>query len=229
MSSQAAAQPKPVPQVHWHEHDPSSRRAAPATASPIGEPGLPRAVHGSAAELEAIIDWLQVETSRRYRRRPGVTFCNVYAADVAYAAGAYLPRVWWTAAALRDLRAGAKVTPRYAATVMEMNANQLHDWLEQWGPAFGWRRAGTTAELQEAANHGRAAVICARRSDPSRSGHIAVAAPESARFRALRNAAGHIVRPLMSQAGSVNYRRAVPPRPWWRGAQFSHFGFFVHG
>jgi hypothetical protein len=219
---------KSLPPVHWRERDPASARSVRATAGPIGEPGRPAKGRRSAAALNRIIDWLAVESSRRYRATGRTTFCNVYACDVAYLAGAYLPRVWWTEAAIRRLRRGVAVAPRYAETILELNANALHDWLGEHGAAFGWSRASAPGELQACADRGGIAVICARRADPRRSGHVAVAAPEGA-LKARRDAAGRVLVPVLSQAGAVNYRRLVPQRRWWTEAKFSSVALFTHG
>ncbi len=214
--------------VHWRENNAAVTRAAPAGASPLGESGYPRFANGSADGLNAAIKWLQVETSRRYRPGAGKTYCNIYAYDVAYAAGVYLPRVWWTQKALLALQAGQAVAAKYGDTVREMNANMLHDWLQDWGPAFGWRRTFSFTDMQEAANKGRIAMICAKRKDLSRSGHIVVIPPETAGVKAVRDAAGKVVRPLNSQAGSVNFQRKAPAGAWWAGSQFSSFVLFVN-
>jgi hypothetical protein len=200
----------------------------PPLASPLGEPGLPRPRTRSAAAIDRIIDWLAVDRSRRYRAGRGATFCNIYACDVAYVAGAYLPRVWWSRDAIRALREGRRVTPRYGATIVELNANSLHDWLVEHGPGFGWKKAASLGELQSAANRGAVAVICGRRRNPARSGHIAVVAPEGG-LRARRDPAGRVTMPVLSQAGASNYRRRVPPRLWWTPAQFSHVALYYHG
>jgi hypothetical protein len=189
---------------------------------------MPRPAERSAEALNRIIDWLAVEKSRRYRAGRGATFCNIYACDVAYLAGAYLPRVWWTKKAITGLLSGKKVAPRYGITLAELNANALHDWLLEHGGRFGWKRAGSLGELQACADRGGVAVICARRADPSRSGHIAVVAPQGP-LRARRDPSGLVTMPVLSQAGAINYRRLVPPRPWWGKPKFSSTIFFTWG
>lgn len=222
------APPVKLPPVHWREGNPGSARNAPALASPLGEPNLPRPQKRSAAGLDSIVDWLAVETSRRYRAGRGVTFCNIYACDFAYIAGAYLPRVWWTKKAIVAFARGERPAARYGVTLVELNANALHDWLLEHGGAFGWRRAASPAQLQAHANSGGVALICARRRDPSRSGHVAIVAPEGA-LKARRSAKGEVTMPVLSQAGAVNYRRRVPPRPWWSDTKFSSVVMFCHG
>lgn len=215
--------------VHWRENNPKSLRSDPASASPLGETGMPRPTVRSAAALDQIIDWLAVEQSRRYRPGSGHTYCNIYAYDVAYAAGAYLPRVWWTGKAIAALEKGKTVAAQYDVSIREMNANAIHNWLQDYGSRFGWKRTFSLTDLQDCANRGGVAVICARRKDLSRSGHIVVAAPESGALKARRDAGGRVVMPVQSQAGSVNFERRTPATPWWGDARFSSFGLFTNG
>jgi hypothetical protein len=42
-------------------------------------------------------------THKRYKPIPNATFCNIYAHDYCHLAGVYLPRVWWSAAAIEKL------------------------------------------------------------------------------------------------------------------------------
>jgi len=215
--------------VHWREHNPASTRAGAASASPIGEPGMPNNVPPSSAGLNKVIDWLAVSQSRRYRPGGGSTFCNIYAYDVAYAADVYLPRVWWTDKAIAALEAGQQVPAQYDLTIREMNANAIHNWLIDYGPRFGWRRTFSLTELQDCANGGGIATICARRKDLSRSGHIVIVAPETAHLKAARDANGRVTLPVLSQAGSVNFERAVATASWWADTRFSSFVLFTHG
>jgi hypothetical protein len=215
--------------VHWRENNPKSTRAGAASASPLGEVGMPKPQARSAGELNKIIEWLAVEKSRRYRPGGGLTYCNIYAYDVAYAAGVYLPRVWWTADAIAKLAAGKQVEAKYDVTIREMNANAIHNWLQDYGPRFGWTRTFSLTDLQDCANRGGIATICARRKNLGLSGHIVVIAPETAVIKARRDAAGKVTMPVQSQAGSVNFARRTPDQAWWRDARFGSFVLFTNG
>ncbi|WP_343518715.1 SH3 domain-containing protein [Sphingomonas sp.] len=215
--------------VHWRENNPNSTRAGPASASPIGEPGMPRNTPPSAAQLNKVIAWLAVEQSRRYQAGGGRTYCNIYAYDVAYAAGVYLPRVWWTDQAIAALEAGRQVAAQYDETIREMNANAIHNWLRDYGPRFGWKRTFSLTDLQDCANRGGIATICARRKDLARSGHIVIVAPETASLKARRDAGGRVIMPVQSQAGSVNFARRLPASAWWADSRFSSFVLFTNG
>ncbi|MCW4463870.1 SH3 domain-containing protein [Sphingomonas sp. BT-65] len=215
--------------VHWREHNPNSTRNSPASASPIGEPGMPRNTQPSAAQLNKVIAWLAVEQSRRYQPGGGRTYCNIYAHDVAYAADVYLPRVWWTDKAIAELKAGRQVAAQYDVTIREMNANAIHNWLIDYGAHFGWKRTFSLTDLQECAKRGGIATICARRKDLARSGHIVIIAPETADVKARRDANGRVTMPVQSQAGSVNFERRVPASAWWADTRFSSFVLFTNG
>lgn len=215
--------------VHWREHNPHSTRAGAASASPIGEAGMPRNVPHSAAGLDAVLAWLGVEQSRRYRPGGGRTYCNIYAYDVAYAADVYLPRVWWTDKAIAALENGQQVAAQYDVTVREMNANAIHNWLRDYGARFGWKRTFSLTDLQDCANRGGIATICARRKDLARSGHIVIIAPETAQVKARRDANGRVTIPVQSQAGAVNFVRRTPDSAWWADARFSSFVQFTNG
>lgn len=216
-----------VPPVHMPVDRWSGARATAARrAYPLNEPGQPTRQGGDEAtrrrELTAIVEWLDVERSERYRPG-GSTYCNIYAYDYCFLAGVYLPRVWWTAPALQELAAGRPVVPVYDTTLREMSANSLHDWLADWGPRFGWTRTLSLGEAQDQANRGRVVVICARNRNRNRSGHICAVVPETATQIAVRSGA-EVTGPLQSQAGRTNHRYRT--FVWWTTATFDGVGFW---
>lgn len=216
-----------VPPVHMPvDRWSGARDTAARRAYPLNEPGQPtrQGVEDAtrSRELSAIVEWLDVERSVRYH--PGAsTYCNIYAYDYCFLAGIYLPRVWWTAPALQELAAGRPVVPVYDTTLREMSANSLHDWLADWGPRFGWRRTLSLTELQDQANRGRVALICARNRNRNRSGHICAVVPETATQIAVRSGA-EVTGPLQSQAGRTNHRYRT--FVWWATATFDGVGFW---
>lgn len=230
-----AAAPAPLPAIqippaHLAEDRPSVKRATTGGwAYPLGEPGRPPRASGNpasrAAALIAIVDWLDVESGihLRYRRSGTVTYCNVYAADYCYLAGAYLPRVWWNGAALLRLGAGEDVQASYGATVEELTANRLFDWLRHFGPTFGWTRVFDLDQVQAAANSGEICIACAQRAELSRPGHITAVVPEAAANTAARTA-DRVTAPLQSEAGWGNHRYAS--RRWWVDPKFREVGFW---
>jgi hypothetical protein len=217
-------------------HAPGSvtKRTAPADAHSLNEPDMPDRKGTTpvelCTELAAIIDYLAVDKAsfKRYQPRDGLTFCNIYAHDYCHLAGVYLPRVWWSQAAIVRLSHGETVEPRIGQTIDEQRANDLFRWLRDFGPRFGWRQTGTMTKLQQHANQGGVAIIVARRKEDGRSGHIVMVVPETADERAKRNGAGDVTQPLQSQAGARNFRYGGLTGEWWRSDQFAESAFWLH-
>jgi hypothetical protein len=218
-----------IPAAHLTKNSSAATRAlTTGRPYPLSEADRPSRAAGTPAELEAIVRYLDVEKSPRYKRTDTQTYCNIYACDYGYLAGVYLPRVWWTPRALADIDAGKPVVAKYADTVAELNANALYTWLRDFGPAFGWKKVATLDEMQTAANAGQVGVICAQRNPLSKSGHIAVVVPESEPPSVARHEAGGVSVPLQSQAGRNNYCFSCAPGRWWEGLQFQASGFWIH-
>lgn len=212
-----------------------TRRVDPASAHSLNETGQPSVRKGTTpdalrAELNTIIDWLAVDkaANKRYQPRSGVTFCNVYAHDFCTLAGVYLPRVWWSQAAVEKLAQGQNVVPLLNNTIDEVRANDLFRWLRDFGLRFGWQRSGNLAKLQQDVNLGAVGLIVARRREEGRSGHITIVVPESNALTARRNAQGEVIAPLQSQAGITNFRRGNGPSQWWLSDKFAEFAFWAH-
>ncbi len=224
-----------LPAAHMKEDRPEiTRQLDGGRAYPLGEPGRParsgRSAESLARSLVAIVDYLDVANPAhlRYQPRGATTYCNIYATDFAYLSGIYLPRVWWTDRTLLRLREGEHVAVEYGRTVRELNANMLYDWLEDFGPAFGWQREVELTALQAAANLGEVCVIVARRADLNRPGHITAVVPETGDARAVRNVQDAVLRPLESQAGTRNVLRAPAANAWWQASRFQAFAFWRH-
>lgn len=223
-----------LPEAHLARDNRSARRDHDGHhAYPLGESKLPlRDPAAAAAERSAALtrlaDWLDVEASPRYLPHDGATYCNVYAADYCYLAQAYLPRVWWTDRALAAFVRGETPPVVVDHTVRELRADGLHDWLRDYGPQFGWRRALDLTSMQAAVNAGAVGLICAEREAEGRSGHITVVVPEAAGKKAKRSADGTVLQPLQSQAGSRNRRYGSSGDDWWRDARFRSFVMVLH-
>jgi hypothetical protein len=211
-----------------------TKRTAIAGAHSLNEPNMPTRKGTTPEELRAslndVIDYLDTEkpAHKRYQPRQGLTFCNIYAHDYCFLAGAYLPRVWWTPGAIERLTNGEAVVPLIENTIMEMRANDLFRWLRDFGPRFGWRQTGTLTKLQQEANQGAIGLIVARRKQDGKSGHIVAVVPETEDEHAVRNADGDVTRPLQSQAGAANFRRGTSTLNWWKGDQFADSAFWLH-
>jgi predicted chitinase len=229
----AAPAPLPaVPEVHLPRKSRAKRTVDGARPFPLSERGMPR--RRASDKVQGLLDIIAYLDSPspahlRYRPKPGTTFCNIYAYDYCTRAGAYLPRVWWRDQSLRVIEAtGAAPEPRYGNTVRELNANMLLEWFEDYGEAFGWRRETCLDVLQSEANRGGVCVIVAQHRDANRSGHIAAVAPENGAHAAKRSAAGRVLRPLESQAGTKNHRFVTKSSAWWAAERYQDFGFFCH-
>jgi hypothetical protein len=176
-----------------------------------------------------IADFLDVANSARYQPTPESTYCNIYAYDFCYLAQAYLPRVWWMSKTLMEFARtpGYNPKPAYGKNVAELNANALYDWLDEWGDDFGWMRTFDLTDLQGKVNEGRVGIVCARRRDLTRSGHITCVLPEANGLNARRDGA-KVTAPLQSQAGVKNKKFFA--EDWWvRLAQeYSNFGYWYH-
>lgn len=205
-----------------------------AMAFPLSEPAMPpfrrpgAATPARIAALHTNIAWLSSPSSRRYSPEGGATYCNIYAYDYAYLAGVYLPRVWWMGKALTQIANGTIPPVSYGVTVSELNANSLYNWLSEWSDEYGWKRLGSPDAAQAAANSGEAVLVCARRKDLQKSGHIAAVVPEPAApggVSAVRTV-GVVTSPLLSQAGSRNF--SYEPNRFYLGNQFQAFGFWAH-
>ncbi len=200
------------------------------------------------ASQYALIETLNVDdpASQRYKKS-NVTFCIVYAADMVKALGGYLPYVWYA----KDLAPDGHLTKdklppeKYnGSPTVEINANQLADWLVKWGADFGWKQEASLVTAQNAANDGRIVVCSAFNTtthldektlkNVPNSGHVSVVIAESADHHAKHDAGGAMASPLQSQAGDSNYKysdtAAVSPSSgkqpgtatgaWWDGSDF---------
>lgn len=173
------------------------------------------------ANQYAVVETLDVENSKRYEKlmeggATKATYCNIYAYDVVSALGGYLPRVWWTDDALKKVKAGQAVKPKYGETIREMNANSLNAWMGSEGGSFGWRKADGETAAQNAANSGRLVILLAANANPRRSGHVSVVMAEKGDHKAKRTG-DNVTVPLQSQAGGTNYKYDARGA-WWKDA-----------
>jgi hypothetical protein len=196
-----------IPKVHLTPKRPINRTQTETRAFPLNENNMPKG-DGTVNGIRKIIDFLAVDKSARYK--PGVsTYCNIYAYDYAYLMGAYLPRVFWTPEALKNLN----FEPVYGRTLQEMSANALYEWFPSRGSQFGWREVNVT-EAQRQANQGKCVIMVAANKNRSKSGHIVAVVPETDTVKSV-GAGGIIIYPVMSQAGRVNKRYFCSK--WWDG------------
>ncbi len=225
-----------VSAVHMKQNwDRITRENRSGRAYPIGEADRPSmdmtSIEKRNESIHKIIDYLDVEVSERYEPGNNKTFCNIYAYDYCYLAGAYIPRVWWKAANLCQLFRKKEVKVAYGETIEELNANRLHDWLVEFGKDFGWVREFDLDVVQTAANKGKVVLITAKRKELNRSGHICMIAPEDAINKSERDENAKVTLPLQTQAGAKNrkyFTHFGNGSKWWTHSKYRDFGFWVH-
>lgn len=234
LSLPPAEAPLQLPAVHLDPGTMSVKRSNLARAYPLNESGLVkkdlRQITDAQERTQAIADvlnFLDVEHSARYAPNSTSTYCNIYAYDVAWCLGAYLPRVWWTADAIVKWQQGKQVPVQYENTVTELTANRITDWFEKFGSVFGWVRQFDLTAFQNEVNTGQLGILVAQRINMNNSGHIVAVVPETGSFRAKRNGAGQVIVPLQSQAGRNN-RKYSAANPWWEDkTRFRKFGLWL--
>lgn len=210
-----------------HSKKPISRNDG-SKAYPLNESDLPFG-DGSPESLLAIAEYLDVERSLRYKRKQidgkvVSTYCNIYAYDFCYLAGAYIPRIWWYPKAIQDIEKGMDLQAKYGDNVSEMNANGLFNWFETWGNHFGWVKQNDLVEAQELANKGWCVVIIAKNNIITRSGHITMIVPEHQGFKARKVNKNFL--PLQSQAGIVNKKYFNDN--WFVSSKFSGWNVYAY-
>jgi hypothetical protein len=202
-------------------------------AYPLNEEGMPTVNLKKIASANSrkeyiynVIDWLDVEKSRRYAIQGKSTYCNIYAYDVVRCLGAYMPRIWWNEESILKIRNGIKVPVEYAKTVFELNCNLLAEWFLSYGPCFGWKQVSDLTKMQSLANNGTIGIIVAQRKVLTESGHITVVLPETAAVLA-ESSGQEIICPVQSQAGMQN-KRCFTGDAWWQNAgKFSKHSIWI--
>jgi len=123
----------------------------------------------NAATYRAVIDQFNVEANERYRvnkNGQGDTYCNIFTWDVTRAMGAEVPHFIETSTGRPVSTSGANTT--------ELNANNVNDWMNTYGPSYGWTKV-SPQEAQYYANMGMPAITSWK--NPSGHGHLQVVCP----------------------------------------------------
>lgn len=222
------------PEVHLTNNSKARRKSTLARGFMLSEQWLEgekkpkKMLAGNATDL---VGWLDVEGSPRYQRlESGITYCNIYAYDYCYQAGVYLPHVWWTEQAIRDMDNGETVEKCYPYNIVELNANATFDWLVKYSYLYGWYKCSEENVVQELVNEGNVGVVCAK----GRIGHITIILPEG--YTTYQEDTGYLRKIncekdktrkkmlLQSQAGWEN--KEVFSDRWYE--EFKQFGFWVN-
>ena len=199
---------------------------------PLGETGHSKVTGTTpgtrARELLGIIGWLDCENPdhKRYQASGPATFANTYVCDYCQLAGVYLPRVWWTANALVHIAQEERVDVAFGRTVRELSTNALYDWLDDHGPAFGWRREIEPIDLQAAANAGEVCLLIAKSNDLNRPGRVVAVVPEHEGCQARRDRSGDVRRPVESRCGARNVRCATASSAWWFSDRYQGYALW---
>lgn len=190
------------------------KQGIPSDASlPSNPPITNSAGERNPSLYRAIINQFDVENNIRYQNnKNGVddTYCNIFAWDVTRAMGAEIPHYVDAATGIPAIAGNSNA--------VEMNANQVNDWLNTNGTSYGWVKA-TPEQAQEYANMGMPAVTSWK--NPSGHGHLQVVSPSTdGQYDATRGVA-------IAQAGSqlVNYGYASSV---YSADTLSQIEYFVH-
>ena len=174
-------------------------------------------------DTNRIVDTLKAGSSKRYKPKRDLTYCNVFAHDFAWLMGAFVPRVWWTADAVKTYeKTGEFPEPVYGKNVVEMTANGIHDWFVTWGHRYGWSKVGgvdpsALTAGQSLANAGRVVIVVGD-TGKSTPGHITAMVPETETSKAKRNDEGQVTAAHQSQAGANPVTRGASD--WYDAAKY---------
>ncbi len=139
-----------------------------AQSRPANPPLKSDASNRSAPMYNAVIDQFQVETNGRYQPgKSGGTYCNIFCWDVTKAMGAEIP--YYT-----DFKTGDILHYPDTKGANYMNANEMHGWLLEHGPRYGWHEV-TAEQAQKMANAGHPAVTAYK--NPDGHGHMQMVRP----------------------------------------------------
>lgn len=152
---------------------------------PLSPPLRSEPGHRNADIYRAILEQFDVEHNPRYVPRDEKTYCNIFVWDVTRAMGAELPH--W-------VNSGGTPTRHDDPDGRRLNCNAMHEWLQSFGPQYGWRHTDLTGALTSAAQ-GRPTI--AIHKNPDGNGHIVMIRPDGTGF------AG----PLCAQAGKLCLQR----------------------
>ena len=169
---------------------------------------------------------MDVENCERYSLKQNRTFCNIYAYDVAYCLGAYIPRVWWNDDSVKKILSQEEVQGKYGETLFELNSNLIYRWFGQYGSFFNWIKIDNISDLQNNVNKGTIGVIVSERHNFKDPGHIVIVIPEYKNHKAYKN--GNVyLSPLQTQSGQIN-QKIFAKNNWWLDIQkFKNTDFWL--
>ena len=149
--------------IHLHSKVPVTRSQATQLQRQyaLNEAEMPKG-DGTQMALRKILHYLQ--EGDRYRK-PADNMTGLFLYDVAYLAGAYVPRVWYSDANLSEEK------------LRELDTNDLFDWFTDYSREFGWKPVADFVTAQEYASVGNLVVIIAQARNRYKNGVATIIVP----------------------------------------------------
>ncbi len=136
-------------------------------------PAITSDVSNRSPELyRAVIEQFAVHENPRYevnQKGKDDTYCNIYMWDVTKAMGAEIPH--------HTNKYTGEPSNRSDPDYMSMNANRISDWLNTYGPQYGWHEV-SPEQAQYMANQGQPAITIWKNEDGAH-GHCQVVSPST--------------------------------------------------
>ena len=137
----------------------------------LNEAEMPKG-DGTQMALRKILHYLH--EADRYKKT-GDNLSGLFLYDVAYLAGAYVPRVWYSDASLSEEGIGKEVSDE---RLRELNNNDLFDWFKIYSREFGWKPVADFVTAQEYASVGNLVVIISQARNRYKHGLVSVIVPQ---------------------------------------------------
>ena len=171
-----------------------------------------------------IVNYLDVESSRRYLPEGNKTFCNIYAYDITFLLGAYIPRVWWRKEFISSVISNPNILPDYTTNVEELNTKMLYQWLNKYGIDYSWKNATSFWQFKKEINKGTIGIICAISKSKLKSNHISITLPDRS---TLNKYLGFFYQKInLSEAGRNN--REIYFKKWWNTEDYNFQFFYLN-
>ena len=131
----------------------------------LREPEMPKG-NGTPRALHEIFNYLQ--DSERYKHTfPEKDLSGLYLYDVAYLAGAYVPRIWYSNVKLPS-----------PLNIRILNNNDLYEWFTDHSANFGWEEISDIKLAQQYAGVGHLVTIAASPKNKRMSGRFTIVVPD---------------------------------------------------
>lgn len=192
---------------HLHSKHPVTRSQTTTRCYTLSEEGMPKG-DGLATSLLDIVKYLDPKNSPRYGR--SAHFTHLFAADVCYLAGAYLPILWYQNT---DKPEGVKI---------QMNSLAIWEWYKDFGFVFGWHEVPDFKIAQEYADIGHIVTIIALPKSISGRGQMSIILPSIHKYELCKNSFSKDA-PPQSRGGHEFLQTK-----WYKGPKYSDFKIYVN-